>query len=190
MSGTFQLHVALSITISQCSPTEFADIAETIFRDFGNFSLIKVLNGPKVLPYIISLSITDQPTERPTLPLLPEEREKHVIVMFSVPSGSRVNDTKEFVTSIFQLVDIIGTKFSGSLRPDTKSKLRKIREDLDNQLRAEAAKEKKEEVRCFSFDTVRPLRDPWYRLMIRSVLRNTARNRNASPDSAPLNNIR
>jgi len=113
-----------------------------------------VLNDPKILPYFISLSITDQPAERPTLPLRPEEREKHIIVKLSVPSGSQVRDTKEFVTSLFQFIDIVGTKLGSALRPDTKNKLRKVREELDKELKTEATKEKKEEVRYFLSDAV------------------------------------
>ena len=113
-----------------------------------------MLNDPKILPYFISLSITDQPAERPTLPLLPEEREKHVIVKLSVPSGSQVKDTKEFVASLFQFVDIVGTKLGSALRPDTKNKLKKTREDLDKQLRVEATKERKEEVCLFFLNAV------------------------------------
>jgi len=126
--------------------SESADISENVFKEYGSFSLPKLLNDSKILPHFISLSITDQPAERPTLPLLPEEREKHVIVKLSVPSGSQVEDTKEFVTSLFQLVDIVGTKLGSGLRPDTKSKLRKVREDLNRQLKTESTKEQKEEV--------------------------------------------
>ena len=133
----------------QYSHPELADISENALKEYGTFSLIKALNDPKILPYFISLSITDQPAERPTLPLLPEEREKHVIVKLSIPSGSQVEDTKEFVTSLFQLVDIVGTKLGAALRPDTKNKLKKVREELDKQLKVEATKEKKEEVHCF-----------------------------------------
>jgi hypothetical protein len=140
--------------ISQHFQTEFADIFESIFKEFGSFSLIKVLSDPKILPYLVSLSITDQPAERPTLP---EERERHVIVKLSIPSGSQVNDTREFVASLFQLVDIVGTKLASTLRPDTKNKLRKVREELDKELRAEATKEQRGEVRCFPFNTVRLL---------------------------------
>lgn len=143
--------------ISYGSRTEFADIFETIFKEFGNFSLIKVLNDPKILPYLISLSITDQPAERPTSL---EERERHVIVKLSIPSGSQVNDTSEFVSSLFRLVDIVGTKYASALRPDTKSKLRKTREDLDKQLRIEATKEQKGEVRCFPCYAILSLIDP------------------------------
>lgn len=149
--------------------------------------MIKVLNDPKILPYLISLSITDQPAERP---LLPEERDRHVIVKLSIPSGSQVNDTKGFITSLFHLVDIVGIKFASALRPDTKSKLRKTREDLDKQLRIEATKEQKGEVRCFPSDTGFSLRDPPFRLKRQSAPRSIASNKNASPDSAPLNNKR
>jgi len=149
-----------------------------------------VLNDPKILPHFISLSITDQPAERPTLPLLPEEREKHVIVKLSVPSGSQVEDTKEFFASLFQFVDIVGTKLGSALRPDTKNKLRKVREDLDKQLKTEATKERKEEV-CLSFSTLyHLLRNSQFRPRMQSVLRSAARNRNASPDSAPPNSKR
>jgi hypothetical protein len=116
--------------------------------------LIKVLNDPKILPYFISLSITDQPAERPKLPLLPEEREKHVIVKLSVPSDSQVEDTKAFLASIFQFVDIVGTKLGSALRPDTKNKLKKARDDLDKQLKIDATKEQKEEVCLFFLNAV------------------------------------
>lgn len=159
MSGKHNSALLSQAHVSQHSQTEFADIFETIFKEFGNFHLIKVLKDPKILPYLVSLSITDQPAERPTSPLLPEDRERHVIVKLLIPSGLQVNDTKEFVTSLFQLVDVVGTKFSGALRPDTKSKLRKAREELDKQLQVEATKEQKGEVRCFPFDTVHPLID-------------------------------
>ena len=159
-------------------------------KEYGNFSLIKALNDPKILPYFISLSITDQPAERPTIPLLPEEREKHIIVKLSVPSGSQVEDTKEFVTSLFHLVDIVGTKLGGALRPDSKSKLRKVRDDLDKQLKVEATKEKKEEVRYFLCDASPLLRNFLFRLRTQNAPRSVARNRSAFPDSAPPSNKR
>lgn len=149
-----------------------------------------MLNDPKILPYFISLSITDQPAERPTLPLLPEEREKHVIVKLSVPSGSQVGDTKEFVISLFQLVDIVGTKLGNALRPETKNKLKKVREDLDKELKVEATKEQKEEVCCFFLDSAHLLRNFPFRLRTQSVLPSAARNRNVSPDSVPPNSKR
>ena len=159
-------------------------------KEYGNFSLIKVLNDPKILPYFISLSITDQPAERPTLPLLPEEREKHIIVKLSVPSGSQVQDTKEFVTSLFQLVDVVGTKLGSALRPDTKNKLRKVREELDKQLKVDATKEKKEEVGCFFCCAWLLLRNISFRLRMQNAPQNVARNRSVFRDSAPLSRKR
>ena len=106
--------------------------------------MIKILNDPKILLYFISLSITDQPSEHPTLPLLPEEREKYVVVKLSVPSDSLVEDTKEFVTSLFQLIDVVGNKLGKALRPYTRNKLEKVRGDLDKQLRIESTREKGE----------------------------------------------
>ena len=122
--------------------------------------------------------------------MLPEEREKHIIVKLSIPSGSQVEDTKEFVTSLFQLVDIVGTKLGGALRPETKNKLKKVREELDKQLKVEATKEKKEEVCLFLYAVLRLLRNFPLRPRNQSAPRNVARNRSASPDSALLNNKR
>lgn len=124
------------------------------------------------------------------MPQLPEERERHIIVKLSVPSGSQVKDTKEFVASLFQLVDIVGTKFGSALRPDTKSKIRKTRDEFYQQLKIEATKEQKEEVCRFISDVVRPLRDSPFRLRKQSALQSTARNWNASPGSALPNNKR
>ena len=84
----------------------------------------------------------------------------------------------------------MGVKLWGALRPETKNKLRKVREDLDKQLKIEATKEKKEEVRLSS-----PLRlvlaeELPFRLRTQSAPRSIALNRNASPDSALLNRKR
>ena len=170
--------------------TELADISENVFKEYGTFSLIRTLNDPKILPHFISLSITDQPAERPTLPVLPEEREKHIIVKLSVPSGSQVEDTKEFIASLFQLVDVVGTKLAGALRPETKNKLKKVREDLDKQLKIEATKEKKEEVGYFFSHALSLMRNSPSRPRKQSAPRSVGRNRNVSPSLAPLSNKR
>jgi len=111
-------------------------------------------------------------------------------VRLSVPSGSQVGDTKEFATSLFQLVDIVGTKLGSALRPETKNKLKKAREDLDKELKVEATKEQKEEVCCFPFDVLRFLRNSPFRPRKQSARRSVTRKRNASLDSAPLNKKR
>ncbi|KAH9482680.1 UPF0674 endoplasmic reticulum membrane protein C2G5.01 [Psilocybe cubensis] len=121
--------------------TEFADVTENLLKPLGNFSLLSVLQDPKILPFFRSLSITDQPRERPVLPLAPEEREKHVILTLSADS-SYAEETIPLVNSIFQLIDSLNKI---SLRPETKSKLKRFREDMDKALKEDAEKEAKEE---------------------------------------------
>ncbi|PPQ77766.1 hypothetical protein CVT25_011201 [Psilocybe cyanescens] len=122
--------------------TEWADVTENLLKPIGNFSLLTALQDPKILPYFRSLSITDQPRERPLLPLAPEEREKHVILSLSAPSSSHIEDTVPLVNTVFQLVDSLNKI---SLRPETKTKLKRFREDLDKSLKEDAEKEAKEE---------------------------------------------
>jgi hypothetical protein len=58
------------------------------------------------------------------------------------------------VANVFPFIDSLGKL---SLRPETKNKLRKTREDLEKELKVEAEKEKKEEVRlnCSMFTSCR-----------------------------------
>jgi hypothetical protein len=126
--------------------SEYADITENMFKSYGGFELGKVLSDPAILPYFRSLSVTDQPNERPTTgPLRPEEREKHIILELSCPSSSHAADTVSLIQSIFTFVDLVDTKISPALRPETKTKLKKTREDLDKQLKLDSAKDQKEE---------------------------------------------
>ncbi|PPQ98519.1 hypothetical protein CVT24_004010 [Panaeolus cyanescens] len=123
--------------------SEYADITENILKPLGNFSIVKALENPKILPYFRSLSITDQPRHRPDQGPIPvEEREKHVILSLSCPSSSHVSATVPLVEAIFQLVDNLNKI---SLRPETKNKLKKTRDELDKTLKEESEKEKKEE---------------------------------------------
>ncbi|KAF8913918.1 hypothetical protein CPB84DRAFT_1757911 [Gymnopilus junonius] len=122
--------------------SEYADITENLLKPSGSFSLVNVLQDPKVLPYFRSLSITDQPRERPTRPIPPEEREKHIILSLTVPPSSKVADTIPLITAMFQLVDSLNKL---SLRPETKTKLKKSREEVDKVIKEEAEKEAKEE---------------------------------------------
>jgi len=65
----------------------------------------------------------------------------------SAPSGANVADTLPLVTAIFQLVDNLNKI---SLRPETKTKLKRFREDIDKSIKEEAEKEAKEEVHSIS----------------------------------------
>lgn len=122
--------------------TEYADITENLLKPIGNFNLLNVLQDPKILPYFRSLSITDQPRERPNLPIPVEERQKHVILSLSAPSSSHAADTTALVSAMFQLVDSLNKIH---LRPETKNKLKRIREDIDKTIKEDAEKEKREE---------------------------------------------
>ncbi|KAF8204994.1 hypothetical protein BJ912DRAFT_1073594 [Pholiota molesta] len=122
--------------------SEFSDVTENLLKPIGNLSLVKVLSDPKILPYFRSLSITDQPRDRPLRPLAPEDREKHVILSLSAPPSAHISDVTPLVTAMFQLVDSLNKI---SLRPETKTKLKKVREDIDKAIKTEAEKEQKEE---------------------------------------------
>ncbi|KAF7292461.1 hypothetical protein HMN09_01230200 [Mycena chlorophos] len=119
--------------------SEFADVNDGILKAFP---LAKLLEDPKIAPYFRSLTITDQPRDRPLKPLLPNEREKHVILSLNVPSGSQVAATADLVDAVFQFVDALPKV---SLRPETKIKLRKVREEVDLDIKKEAERDKKEE---------------------------------------------
>ncbi|RXW25247.1 hypothetical protein EST38_g607 [Candolleomyces aberdarensis] len=129
---------ALPPTLSVMS--EFADVTESILRPVGSFSIIEVLKDPKIQPYFRSLSVTDQPRTRPSVPVPAENREKHVILNLRLPSNSA--DTASLVSSVFQFVDNL-TKLN--LRPETKTKLKKAREETDKLIKEEEEKEAREE---------------------------------------------
>ncbi|TFK75889.1 DUF1682-domain-containing protein [Pluteus cervinus] len=124
--------------------SEFADVTDNLLKPLGNVNLLALLQDPKVRPYFRSLSITDQPRERPSAPLAQSEREKHVILNLTLPSSSSgIEATKDLVSSLFVLIDNLNKI---NLRPETRNKLKKIREDLDHNLKVDALKEKKEEI--------------------------------------------
>ncbi|KAF8165327.1 hypothetical protein B0H34DRAFT_233751 [Crassisporium funariophilum] len=123
--------------------SEYADITEHLLKPLGNFSLVTVLQDPKILPYFRSLSITDQPRDRPTTAIPAEEREKHVILTLNAPSPSNAADTAPLVAAMFQFIDQLSKV---TLRPETRTKLKKTREVLDKTIKEDAEKEQKEEV--------------------------------------------
>jgi hypothetical protein len=123
--------------------SEFADVTDSLFKQYGTFSLAKALSDPAILPYFRSLSVTDQPRYRPTTgPLAANEREKHLILSLTVPPPAHAAVTAPLVSAVFTLVDCLAKV---SLRPETRIKLKKTREDLDKNLKDEAESDKKEE---------------------------------------------
>ena len=61
-----------------------------------------------------------------------------------VPPTSTVIDSTPLVALAFDLIDNIESKCN--FRPETKAKLKKVREDVEEQIKKEAEQEKKEEV--------------------------------------------
>jgi Protein of unknown function (DUF1682) len=89
------------------------------------------------------VQVTDQPRTRPDGPLPSNERHKHVILSLAAPSPGHAADTTALVAAVFPFIDSLSQL---NLRPETKTKLKKSREDLDKELKAESEREKKEEV--------------------------------------------
>lgn len=142
--------------------SEFADITDTLLKPHGPLSIATLLSQPEILPYFRSLTLTDQPRLRPLVPVPASQRSKHLILSLKLASPSAAAATLPLITAIFQLVDVIaaeggwgigkspatgkhGVGLNPSLKPETRTKLKKVREDVDKQLAEEAKKEKKEE---------------------------------------------
>lgn len=142
--------------------SEFADITDTLLKPHGPLSLGTLLSQPEILPYFRSLSLTDQPRYRPLVPVPANQRSKHLILSLTLPSPSAATATLPLITGIFQLIDVIagaggwgigkgpstgksGVGLNPSLKPETRTKLKKSREDVDKELAEEAVKEKREE---------------------------------------------
>ncbi|KII95175.1 hypothetical protein PLICRDRAFT_48143 [Plicaturopsis crispa FD-325 SS-3] len=130
---------ALPASLSVMS--EFADVTENLLKSTG---LVKALSDPDILPYFRSLSVTDQPRARPSAPIPAANREKHVILSLSAPPASAAHATVPLVGAIFAFIDAL-PKASSSLRPETRTKLRKARDELDKELVEERLKEDREE---------------------------------------------
>jgi hypothetical protein len=93
------------------------------------------------------LQISDQPSVRPNAPLKPEQKRKSIILTLAIPPPSDATSTRALVAGVFQFVDAVsGPKASilTGLRPESKNKLRKRREEIDADLRADFERETKE----------------------------------------------
>jgi Protein of unknown function (DUF1682) len=141
--------------------TEFADVTEQLL---DKHSLATILSDPLILPYFRSLSvstsplypapyltsplqqITDQPRDRPFLPIPAAERQKHIIVSLTAPPPSRAADTVPFISALFGFIDSLQKV---SLRPETRTKLKRTREDVDKLIKEDSEKDKKDEVCVF-----------------------------------------
>jgi len=93
-----------------------------------------------IQPYFRSLSITDQPRVRPSV--VSGNREKHVILSLALPPTSHVDISTPLVSAIFRLIDALEKI---NLRPETKSKIKKTRENFAKSLKDETEREAREE---------------------------------------------
>ncbi|KAH9938140.1 DUF1682-domain-containing protein [Fomitopsis serialis] len=143
-----------SLPPSLTAMSEFADVTTNLLRPLGALDLPAVLSSPSTLKYFRSLSITDQPRARPSAPLPQSQRGKHLILELTLPPSSDAAATLPLIQAAFQLVDAIAGEgkatgmrggLSAQLRPETKNKLKKVREDIEKQIREEAKREQKEE---------------------------------------------
>lgn len=158
----------MSQRVSCYTQPEFADVTENLLKPSNQFGLPELLNDPAYKRFIRSLSvsvsprsiivcliltphrqITDQPRERPIDPS--GQRERHVILTLTVPPPSEAGATVQLVKGVFKLIDNLDTKVT--LRPETKTKLKKVRDDLEEELKKQAVADKKEEVCCI-FNTM------------------------------------
>ncbi|KAA1466390.1 DUF1682-domain-containing protein [Dentipellis sp. KUC8613] len=129
-------HAGLPATVSVMS--EFADITDNIVK--FSAPLVAALKDPKIRPYFRSLSITDQPRTRPTRLTYPHD--KRVLLSLKSIPPSKAADSVALVAAVFSFIDSLEKI---SLRPETKTKLKKAREEFSSELKEELEKDKREE---------------------------------------------
>ncbi|KAH0839735.1 DUF1682-domain-containing protein [Lanmaoa asiatica] len=130
--------------------SEFADVSDALFKLHlsPSTTLPTLLASPPFLAHLRSLSIADQPHERPQSAAsyaAQKHTTKRVLLDINLPDSQRANDILPLVDAIFALVDLLAAG-KVVLRPETRSKIRKAREDVEKEIKEEEIKEKKEEV--------------------------------------------
>ncbi|KAH9179887.1 hypothetical protein EDB89DRAFT_1923771 [Lactarius sanguifluus] len=118
--------------------SEYADVTDSVLKIAG--PLLEAIKDPKIQPYFRSFTITDQPRVRPSV--VPANKEKHVILSLAAPPPSHATDSVRLVSAVFDLIDVLEKV---NLRPETKSKLKKTREDFSKTVKDEAEREAREE---------------------------------------------
>ncbi|KAH9038832.1 hypothetical protein EDB84DRAFT_1587809 [Lactarius hengduanensis] len=118
--------------------SEYADVTDSVLKIAG--PLLEAIKDPKIQPYFRSFTITDQPRVRPSV--VPANKEKHVILSLAAPPPSHATDSVRLVSAVFDFIDVLEKV---NLRPETKSKLKKTREDFSKTVKDEAEREAREE---------------------------------------------
>ncbi|VDC06275.1 unnamed protein product [Peniophora sp. CBMAI 1063] len=118
--------------------SEVADVTDSVFK--ASAPLLAALKDPKVKPYFRSLILSDQPAIQPDE--APVARSRSLVLTLTPPPPSEADATVSLVTAVFALVDSLDKL---GLRPETKTKLRKAREEFISKLKEAREREAKEE---------------------------------------------
>ncbi|KIM67976.1 hypothetical protein SCLCIDRAFT_1210131 [Scleroderma citrinum Foug A] len=122
--------------------SEFADVTDVFFKlAIPHTSVCFPGLIASTLPYLRVFSITDQPDERPSVSTL-TTKSKRVVLTFNLPED--VDSILPLLEGTFALVDLLATG-RVTFRSDTRAKIKKVREDVEKEIKGEASKEKKEE---------------------------------------------
>ncbi|KAH9966125.1 DUF1682-domain-containing protein [Russula dissimulans] len=119
--------------------SEYADVTESVLKIAG--PVLEALKNPKIQPYFRSLSITDQPRVRPSV-ISANRGAKHVILSLALPPSSRAADSTQLVSAMFGLIDALEKI---NLRPETKTKIKKTRENFAKTVKDEAERDARED---------------------------------------------
>ena len=118
--------------------SEVADVTDSVFK--AATPLLAALKDPKAKSYFRSLVLSDQPSVQPDE--APATRSRSLVLTLTPPPPSDANATVSLVTAVFALVDSLDKL---GLRPETKTKLRKAREDFAVKLKDAREREAREE---------------------------------------------
>ncbi|KAH9077363.1 hypothetical protein EDB83DRAFT_2349681 [Lactarius deliciosus] len=110
--------------------SEYADVTDSVLKIAG--PLLEAIKDPKIQPYFRFLYGS----------VVPANKEKHVILSLAAPPPSHATDSVRLVSAVFDLIDVLEKV---NLRPETKSKLKKTREDFSKTVKDEAEREAREE---------------------------------------------
>ncbi|KAL1747225.1 hypothetical protein HDZ31DRAFT_32392 [Schizophyllum fasciatum] len=122
--------------------SEFADVTDNMLKLPAGQALLKVLEDPAIKPFFRSMSITDQPRDRPGSVEEFEDRKKHVILSLVAPPPTSADVDIPLITAVFALIDQLSRV---ALRPETKNKLRAARAEVAKELKKEEEEKKAEE---------------------------------------------
>ncbi|KAG6335635.1 hypothetical protein ID866_3451 [Astraeus odoratus] len=133
-------HPAFGPSLSVLS--EFADVTDTLLKlvlPHSSTSFPPLVTS--ALPYLRVFSITDQPEERPTVSAF-STKLKRIVLAFDLPDD--IQNVLPLLEATFVLADTLASG-KVAFRHDTRTKIKKVRDDVERAIKEEANKEKREE---------------------------------------------